>query len=142
MTARDRADMAISMDADLQDDINAVDEMVDRFQPELIYTDGSLPFANTRAVILGQDPYHGEGQAHGLCFSVMPGVPPAALAAKHLQGAEERSGLYPAHPRLPCRMGGARRAASQHHPHRTRRTADEPSRTGLGNLYRRGHFPA
>jgi uracil-DNA glycosylase len=27
-------------------------------------------------VILGQDPYHGPGQAHGLCFSVLPGVPP------------------------------------------------------------------
>lgn len=31
-------------------------------------------YADTRVVILGQDPYHGEGQAHGLCFSVKPGV--------------------------------------------------------------------
>lgn len=31
-------------------------------------------FEDTRVVILGQDPYHGEGQAHGLCFSVKPGV--------------------------------------------------------------------
>lgn len=31
--------------------------------------------ADTRVVILGQDPYHGPGQAHGLCFSVRPGVP-------------------------------------------------------------------
>ena len=31
-------------------------------------------FERTRVVILGQDPYHGEGQAHGLCFSVRPGV--------------------------------------------------------------------
>ena len=30
---------------------------------------------NTRVVILGQDPYHGAGQAHGLCFSVKEGVP-------------------------------------------------------------------
>ena len=30
---------------------------------------------DTRVVILGQDPYHGEGQAHGLCFSVKKGVP-------------------------------------------------------------------
>lgn len=30
---------------------------------------------NIRVVILGQDPYHGPGQAHGLCFSVQPGVP-------------------------------------------------------------------
>lgn len=31
--------------------------------------------AATRVVILGQDPYHGPGQAHGLCFSVRPGIP-------------------------------------------------------------------
>ena len=31
-------------------------------------------YKDTRVVILGQDPYHGEGQAHGLCFSVKPGV--------------------------------------------------------------------
>jgi uracil-DNA glycosylase len=34
------------------------------------------PFDSIRAVIIGQDPYHGPGQAHGLCFSVQPGVPP------------------------------------------------------------------
>jgi len=34
------------------------------------------PFDRVKAVILGQDPYHGPGQAHGLCFSVLPGVPP------------------------------------------------------------------
>lgn len=33
------------------------------------------PFERARVVILGQDPYHGPGQAHGLCFSVRPGVP-------------------------------------------------------------------
>lgn len=32
-------------------------------------------YADTRVVILGQDPYHGPRQAHGLCFSVQPGVP-------------------------------------------------------------------
>jgi len=32
------------------------------------------PLDKVRVVILGQDPYHGEGQAHGLCFSVQPGV--------------------------------------------------------------------
>ena len=32
-------------------------------------------YENTRVVILGQDPYHGYGQAHGLCFSVKNGVP-------------------------------------------------------------------
>lgn len=32
------------------------------------------PYEEVKAVILGQDPYHGEGQAHGLCFSVKAGV--------------------------------------------------------------------
>ena len=36
----------------------------------------ATPFDAVRVVILGQDPYHGPGQAHGLCFSVPPGVPP------------------------------------------------------------------
>jgi len=38
------------------------------------------PFDQVRVVILGQDPYHDVGQAHGLCFSVLPGVKvPASL---------------------------------------------------------------
>ena len=38
------------------------------------------PFSDTKVVIIGQDPYHGEGQAHGLCFSVKPGIePPPSL---------------------------------------------------------------
>ena len=32
------------------------------------------PFDKTKVVIIGQDPYHGEGQAHGLCFSVQKGI--------------------------------------------------------------------
>lgn len=34
------------------------------------------PFSEVEVVILGQDPYHGPNQAHGLCFSVRPHVPP------------------------------------------------------------------
>jgi uracil-DNA glycosylase len=38
------------------------------------------PFAGVKAVLLGQDPYHDDGQAHGLCFSVKPGItPPPSL---------------------------------------------------------------
>jgi len=40
----------------------------------------STPLDSVKVVILGQDPYHGPGQAHGLCFSVLPGVkPPPSL---------------------------------------------------------------
>jgi uracil-DNA glycosylase len=35
----------------------------------------STPLERVKVVIIGQDPYHGPGQAHGLCFSVQPGVP-------------------------------------------------------------------
>ncbi|QEI11681.1 uracil-DNA glycosylase [Cellvibrio japonicus] len=35
----------------------------------------STPLDNVKVVILGQDPYHGPNQAHGLCFSVQPGIP-------------------------------------------------------------------
>lgn len=39
------------------------------------------PYENVKVVILGQDPYHGEGQAHGLSFSVKPGIqaPPSLI---------------------------------------------------------------
>jgi len=38
------------------------------------------PYSNVRVLLLGQDPYHDEGQAHGLAFSVLPGVkPPPSL---------------------------------------------------------------
>jgi len=43
---------------------------------EQIFTALELtPYQNVKVVILGQDPYHGQGQAHGLAFSVLPGVP-------------------------------------------------------------------
>ena len=35
---------------------------------------GMTPYDDVKVVILGQDPYHGEGQAHGMSFSVKPGV--------------------------------------------------------------------
>lgn len=41
----------------------------------------ACPFDNVKVVIIGQDPYHGDGQANGLCFSVAPGVamPPSLV---------------------------------------------------------------
>ncbi len=61
---------------------------VEKVNGKIIYPAGSLifnafnstPFDKVRVVILGQDPYHGENQAHGLCFSVQHGVkPPPSL---------------------------------------------------------------
>lgn len=59
------------------------------YMKETVYPPGSLifnafdicPFGTVKAVIIGQDPYHGPGQAHGLCFSVRDGVsyPPSLI---------------------------------------------------------------
>jgi uracil-DNA glycosylase len=43
--------------------------------PQIFAALDATPFDAAKVVILGQDPYHGAGQAHGLCFSVQPGVP-------------------------------------------------------------------
>lgn len=47
--------------------------------PEIFAAFDATPFDAVKVVILGQDPYHGPGQAHGLCFSVRPDqrVPPS-----------------------------------------------------------------
>jgi len=42
--------------------------------PKIFAAFDATPFDAVKVVILGQDPYHGPGQAHGLCFSVLPGV--------------------------------------------------------------------
>lgn len=49
--------------------------------PQMFAALDATPFDQVKVVILGQDPYHGPGQAHGLSFSVRPGVPvPPSLA--------------------------------------------------------------
>jgi len=42
--------------------------------PDIFAAFDATPFDTVKVVVLGQDPYHGPGQAHGLCFSVLPGV--------------------------------------------------------------------
>jgi uracil-DNA glycosylase len=61
----------------------------EEYRTQTIYPRGNLifnafnlcPFEKVKAVIIGQDPYHGPGQAHGLCFSVREGVdfPPSLV---------------------------------------------------------------
>ena len=56
------------------------------------------PFDAVRVVILGQDPYHGAGQAHGLAFSVPPGVrPPPSLRNIFLELQRDLGCAPPAH---------------------------------------------
>lgn len=58
-------------------------------------------YANARVVILGQDPYHGKGQAHGLCFSVQKGVtPPPSLKNIYKELQEDLGCFIPSHGEL------------------------------------------
>ena len=50
-------------------------------------------YSSTRVVILGQDPYHGYGQAHGLCFSVKEGTPPPPSLKNIFKELESELGI-------------------------------------------------
>ena len=52
-------------------------------------------FNDTRVVILGQDPYHGYGQAHGLCFSVKEGTPPPPSLQNIFKELNSELGILP-----------------------------------------------
>jgi uracil-DNA glycosylase len=55
----------------------------------------STPFDQVKVVILGQDPYHGPGQAHGLCFSVQKGVAPPPSLVNIFKEIEQDLGIKP-----------------------------------------------
>ena len=55
----------------------------------------STSYSNVKAVILGQDPYHGAGQAHGLCFSVQRGVEPPPSLKNIFKELESDLGILP-----------------------------------------------
>jgi len=68
-------------------------------QPKHIFAAfDATPFDDVKVVILGQDPYHGPGQAHGLCFSVLPGVDvPPSLHNIYKELARDTGFVPPGH---------------------------------------------
>ncbi|MCB1691910.1 MAG: uracil-DNA glycosylase [Pseudomonadales bacterium] len=62
----------------------------------------STPFDEVKVVILGQDPYHGPGQAHGLCFSVREGVRPPPSLVNIFKEIESDLGVAPGHFKHGC----------------------------------------
>ena len=70
-------------------------------EPEVFAALHLTPYATTRVVILGQDPYHGPKQAHGLCFSVRDGIAvPPSLANIHKELAADLGVPIPPHGNL------------------------------------------
>ncbi len=54
------------------------------------------PYRDVKVLLLGQDPYHGPGQAHGLCFSVKPPTPPPPSLKNIFKELESDLGIPPA----------------------------------------------
>lgn len=63
--------------------------------PEVFAALHLTPYADVKAVILGQDPYHGPRQAHGLCFSVREGVEPPPSLQNIFKELEADLGIPP-----------------------------------------------
>lgn len=75
--------------------------------PQIFAAFDATPFDAVKVVILGQDPYHGPGQAHGLCFSVLPGVQvPPSLDNIYKELAQDTGFVRPDHG---CLLPWARR---------------------------------
>ena len=87
----------------------------------------TCPFENTKVVIIGQDPYHGYGQAHGLCFSVNDGVPfPPSLRNIFIEIQNETGRP----------LGTAGSAVAKRHSDSTRSLSRLASGQRLGTVYR------
>jgi len=79
------------------------DFLVEEKKKAIVYPPGPLifnafeqtPFNKVKVVILGQDPYHGNGQAHGLCFSVPEGVKPPPSLVNIFKEIESDLGIKP-----------------------------------------------
>lgn len=84
---------------DLVDFVNYERENSQVFpSPEDVFRAFELtPFDMVKVLLLGQDPYHDEGQAHGLCFSVLPGVKPPASLANIFKELQADLGCRPPH---------------------------------------------
>lgn len=63
--------------------------------PYIFNAFNSTPFQKVKVVIIGQDPYHGEGQAHGLCFSVQKGIKPPPSLVNIYKEMKSDLGLEP-----------------------------------------------
>ncbi len=88
----------------------------ERMAGKTIYPPGSLifnafdktAFINVKVVLIGQDPYHGPGQAHGLCFSVQDGIMPPPSLINIFKEIETDTGVG-----MPSRYGNLTKWAEQ-----------------------------
>ena len=94
------------------------------------------PLDRVRVVILGQDPYHGHGQAHGLCFSVKPGVRPPPSLVNIYKELQSDLGIPRADHGFLEHWGKPRRVATQQRADSRNGASRIAPEKGLGAVYR------
>lgn len=120
--------------------------LVEETASRTIYPPGKLifnafqhtPFNNVKVVILGQDPYHGAGQAHGLCFSVPPPRQATPLPGQYLQGGAFRSRDCCSISRKPGGLGQPGCTVAECHADSKGRRGRITPKPRVGNIYRCG----
>ena len=117
---------------------------------KIIYPPGSQifnafemsPFEKTKLVILGQDPYHGPGQAHGLSFSVPDGVRPPPSLQNIFKELNTDVGMPIPQHRKSHSLGQTGGFITQCLSDRTSKCTDEPFPDRMGRIYRYGDSEA
>ena len=101
---------------------------------EIFNAMNATAFGDVKVVILGQDPYHGEGQAHGLSFSVRDGVALPLVFKIFIKKLLRNMAALSAQ-RRPHTLGAARRPPSQRYTHRAAGEAGS-HQNKVGGVYR------
>ena len=87
-------------------------------------------YSDVKAVLIGQDPYHGQGQAHGLCFSVKKGIePPPSLKNMYKELSDDVGFVPPRHGEL---IGWAKQGVLMLNAVLTVRSGEANSHKGMG----------
>ena len=97
------------------------------------------PLNEVKVVILGQDPYHNDGQAHGLCFSVKPDVEIPPSLVNIYQELHDDLGCYIPDNGYLEKWARAGSAASEHGTDCAGPSGQFPQGNRLGTVYRCGH---
>jgi uracil-DNA glycosylase len=112
--------------------------LVEEYRARVVYPDmydifnalHYTSYADTKVVILGQKPYYGPGQAHGLCFSVKPGVPQPPSLQNILKELHDDLGC--AVPEHGCLVGWAKQGVLLLNTVLTVRESQPNSHRGMG----------
>lgn len=102
------------------------------YPPEshIFYAFGMTPYKEVKVVIMGQDPYHGPGQAHGMSFSVPKGVPAPPSLKNIYKELQDDLGISP--PQTGCLDGWAKQGVLLLNATLTVRASEPKSHYGKG----------